>query len=116
MGDYVDASLGIRHGFLRSSDGLNFTTLDVPGAVLTVAEGINNPGTIVGVYLNDIVNFIRHGFVLNNGVFMKVDVPDAQQTEINSINAIGEIGGYYIDSTGVVHGFIGVPARGVPAQ
>jgi probable HAF family extracellular repeat protein len=111
VGDYVDASHGIRHGFLRSSDGLNFTTLDVPNAVLTVAEGINNRGTIVGVYLNDFVNFIRHGFVLNNGVFMKVDVPDAQQTEINSINAIGEIGGYYIDSTGVVHGFIGVPAQ-----
>jgi uncharacterized membrane protein len=115
VGDYVAKSDGNRHGFLRSSNGVDFTTLDVPHAVLTVAEGINNSGTIVGVYLD--ANFNRRGFVLNNGVFMfPVDVPDAQQTEINSINAIGEIGGYYIDSKGVTHGFIGVPARGVPAQ
>ena len=38
VGDYVD-SAGNRHGFVRSK-GI-YTTLDVPGAVLTVAEGIN---------------------------------------------------------------------------
>lgn len=53
--------------------------------------------------------------MLNNSVFTTVDVPDpsgnAQQTEINSINAKGEIVGYYIDSLGVFHGFLGVPVR-----
>jgi probable HAF family extracellular repeat protein len=112
VGDYVAASDGNRHGFLRSSKG-DFTTFDVAGAVITVGEGINNAGKIVGVYL--LADGTIHGFVLNNGVFTTVDVPDpsgiAQQTEINSINAIGEIVGYYIDSLGVFHGFLGVPVR-----
>jgi len=110
VGDYVDAKDGKRKGFLRSSNG-GFATIDVPGADLTIGEGINNPGTIVGVY---VANGNLHGFVLNNGVFMTVDVPDssgnAQQTEINSINAKGEIVGFYLDSNGVQHGFLGVPA------
>jgi uncharacterized membrane protein len=102
-----------RHGFLRSSNG-HFSRFDVPGAYLTIGEGINNAGAIVGVYV--LSDGKLHGFVLNNGVvFTTVDVPDskngkAQQTEINSINANGEIVGYYIDSHGVHHGFFGVPA------
>ena len=42
VGDYVD-SAGNRHGFVRSKG--DYTTLDVPDAVLTVAEGINNRRT-----------------------------------------------------------------------
>ena len=73
-----------RHGFLRSSKGA-FTTVDVPDAVLTVAEGINNPGTIVGLYQAKDGSF--HGFVSNNGVvFTKVDVPGSSVTQIFSIN------------------------------
>jgi probable HAF family extracellular repeat protein len=112
VGNYVDAKDGKRKGFLRTSNG-SFATIDVPGAAITIGEGINNPGTIVGVYVTNGNNL--HGFVLNNGAFMTVDVPDqsgnAQQTEINSINAKGEIVGYYLDSSGVQHGFLGVPAR-----
>ena len=100
-----------RHGFRRSSNG-DFTRFDVPGAYITIGEGINNAGTIVGVYV--LTDGKLHGFVLNNGVvFTTVDVPDskgkAQQTEINSINANGEIVGFYNDSKGVAHGFLGVP-------
>lgn len=40
----------------------------------------------------------------------KVDVK-GQNTDINSINAKGEIVGFYSDSNGVQHGFLGVPAR-----
>lgn len=107
-----------RHGFLRSSKGV-FTTLDFPGADYTIAEGINNAGTVVGVYVvsvlsNDDLNTFRgHGFVWSNGVFTTVDVPDAsghaQYTEINSINAKGEIAGFYYDANGVQHGFLGTP-------
>ena len=82
----------MKMSFVRSSKG-DFTTFDVPGADITVGEGINNAGTIVGAY---VANGTMHGFVLNNGlVFTTVDVPDSsgndQQTEINSINAKGEI-------------------------
>src|ERR1700751_865280 len=95
VGNYVaEDDPARRHGFLRSSNG-DFTPFDVPDAVLTIAEGINNDRTIVGVYTLE--DGTMHGFVLKNltpkgeGVFATVDVPDlegnAQQTEINSINA-----------------------------
>jgi uncharacterized membrane protein len=99
--------------FVRSSKG-DFTTFDVPGADITVGEGINNAGTIVGVYENPPITPTtpNHGFVSNNGVvFTTVDVHDAKETQINSINAKGEIVGFYIDSTDVEHGFLGVPIR-----
>jgi uncharacterized membrane protein len=89
VGDYLAKKDGLRHGYLRSSDGI-FTTFTVPNAVFTTGEGINKDGTIVGFY---ILNNLTHGFVLNDGVFMTVDVPDskgnAQHTEIYSINATG---------------------------
>jgi len=74
VGDYVTKSDGHRHGFLRSSKG-GFTTFDVPGADITVGEGINNAGTIVGFYL---LNGFTHGFVSKNGIFMTIDVPDSK--------------------------------------
>jgi hypothetical protein len=108
VGDYVAASDGNRHGFLRSSKG-DFTTFDVPGAVITIGEGINIPGTIVGLYVA--ADGTVHGFVSNNGVdFTQVDVPNAQETQIFSINAKSEIVGRFIDSQGQ-HGFLGVPTH-----
>jgi probable HAF family extracellular repeat protein len=121
VGDYVtagdvnpDGTAKHRHGFLRSSEGA-FTTIDVPDAVLTIGEGINNAGTIVGVYV--LADGIHHGFVLKKGVFTTVDVK-GQNTDINSINAKGEIvGAYFVGgppeppSNGVAHGFIGVPSH-----
>ena len=56
---------------------------------------------------------------LINGVFTTVDVPDrngnVQQTEIQSINAKGEIVRLHSDPSDVYldhsHGFLGVPVR-----
>jgi probable HAF family extracellular repeat protein len=117
VGDYVNKNDQHRYGFLRSRKG-DFTTFDVPNSAFTIGEGINNAGTIVGYYA-DQVNGLEHGFVLKNGVFTTVDVPDlsgnAQQTQIQSINAKGEIVGLYYDPNDVdlvhSHGFLGVPIR-----
>jgi len=116
VGNYVaEDDPAHRHGFLRSSTG-DFTTFDARNAVVTIGEGINNDGTIVGVYT--LADGALHGFVLKKGgAFTTVDVPDlngnAQQTEINSINTNGEIVGFYIDSkeNGTHHGFLGVPVH-----
>jgi len=48
------------HGFLDS--GGNFTTIDVPGATVTVALGINAAGQIVGL-LDDNTSRFLHGFL-----------------------------------------------------
>src|SRR5262249_8648735 len=101
----------VRHGFLLSQ-GV-YTTLDVPGASLTVAEGINNAGVIVGAYFDAKGN--EHGFVLSQGVYTTIDVPKstatATATQINSINAQGQIVGFYLDVNGTEHGFLGTPAQ-----
>ena len=75
--------------------------------MLTVAEGINNSGDIVGLYLG--MDFTLHGFVLSKAGYATVDVPGSSGTQINSINAQGEIAGVYQDADGNSHGFVGVP-------
>ena len=87
-----------------------YTTLDVPAASdFTVAQGINNAGQIAGLYHDELG--VSHGFVLSNGVYTTVDVPNSIWTEIYSINAQGQIVGAYQDANGVQHGFVGTPAR-----
>src|SRR5208282_3520905 len=48
IGYYIDSS-GQGHGFVRDPYG-NFTTIDPQGSALTIAEGINPTGMIVGAY------------------------------------------------------------------
>jgi hypothetical protein len=108
VGDFVNTinNTLVRHGFLRDSAGKTYTTLDPPGSTLTVAQGINNRGVIVGLYIDS----GQHGFVLSDGVYTTIDIPGAISTEINSINATGQIGGQYQDGVGTMHGFVGTPA------
>ncbi len=108
MGTYVDAN-GDRHGFLLNKKGV-YTTLDVPVAdALTVAEGINNAGQIVGLYAD--AGGTNHGFILSEGVYTTLDVPGSKWTEIYSIDAHGQVVGAFEDAHGVVHGLLGTPAH-----
>lgn len=84
-----------------------FTTIDYPGAVLTVAYGINPAGDIVGGY-SDSTNYSR-GFVFRNGIFTSLEWPGATWTEAYGINPQGDIVGQYGWDDGVtrtVHGFL----------
>ena len=97
-------------GFFRSSKG-NFTTFEVPGAIRTIGEGINNQGTIVGLYVEE--DDSVHGLsVLQNGDFTTVNFPGAVETQVLSINSKGEIVGLYTtEADGPDHAFIGTPIR-----
>ena len=81
----------------------------MPGASLTVAQGINNAGVSVGLYDDAAGN--DHGFIFSRNVFTPIDVPNSTMTRIFSINAQGEIVGSYDDANGVTHGYVGTPAR-----
>jgi uncharacterized membrane protein len=110
VGTYLD-KVSHRHGFFRDSQGI-YTTLDAPTSpTFTVAEGINNSGAIVGWYVKG--NSVSHGFLLTGGVWTTIDVPGAMDTQINSINASGQIAGFYVventDGTTTTHGFVGTP-------
>lgn len=74
-----------------------------------MAEGINNSGVIVGLYLE--ANGAEHGFVKSGGSFTTIDFPKSTLTDVFSINAQGQIVGRYTDTAGVTHGFLGVPAQ-----
>src|SRR4051794_21794055 len=66
------ANAAVYKGFLYS--GGSFTTIEVPGAYLTYANGINDVGQIVGGFA-DSTGF--HGFLDSGGSFTTIDLPGA---------------------------------------
>jgi probable HAF family extracellular repeat protein len=89
-------------GFVRDRNG-NIAIINFPGAVNTVAYGINDLGEVVGQYGNSpfteptgIARF--HGFVWRNGVYTTIDAPfsDAVHTALLGINNAGQIIGTYL--------------------
>ncbi len=83
-----------------------FTSIDMPGATLTMAFDINPRGVIVGSYLG---GGKLHGFSGTPGDFTSFDFPgsDVTFTNVRGINPGGDIAGYYGESTtGRQHGFV----------
>jgi probable HAF family extracellular repeat protein len=70
-----------------------YTTIEVPGARLTTANGINDRGQIVGDFT--VGASAAHGFLRSNGVFTTIDVPGADTTRAQGINNLGQIVGTY---------------------
>jgi len=96
----------VAFGLLLSVQGLTqaqykFTTIDVPGATATEANG-NSTNAIAGDF-ND-AKGIDHGFVFKNGVFTTINVPGAVNTSINGINASGRLAGTWDDGN-ISHAF-----------
>jgi len=80
-------------GGAGSKGAFTFTTIDVPGALLTVAYGINARGDVVGTYV-DATNH-QHGFVRRDDDVTTIDYPNAAGTEARGISPNGEIVGDY---------------------
>src|SRR6266853_2608707 len=87
---------------LANASAFTFTQLDVPGATLTAARGINDAAQIVGFFSNSTGT---HGFLDIGGSFTLLDVPGATSTQARSINNAGQISGVFANSTGT-HGFL----------
>jgi len=108
VGDFIGDD-GFTHGFLLNSGGL--TTLDFPGASDTIAFGINELGTVVGLWdiLDSDGNLIaEHGFIWKNGVFSEVDFPGAADTSVMGINAAGDLVGSWDSglTSPIAHGYV----------
>jgi len=100
LGAFVLALAAIPSG----ASAFTFTTIDVPGATLTNAIGINAHGQIVGAFTDAGGAF--HGFLLDGGSFTTIDPPGATGgTEAGGINELGQIVGEFIDASGQ-HGFL----------
>jgi uncharacterized membrane protein len=75
-----------------------YTTIDFPGAISTVANGIDTAGDIVGQFTDS--SFDLHGFLLSGGVYTQLDVPGASHgTVAYGINDVGQVVGGVFDST-----------------
>jgi probable HAF family extracellular repeat protein len=89
-------------GFIESS-GV-YTTLDVPGADETFAQGVNNKDDVVGYFIDG--SNKTQGFLESNGAYATLSVPGAFATFAEGINDEGEVVGYFEDSSGKDHGFV----------
>jgi hypothetical protein len=86
VGMYRDSS-GLMHGFKRYSDG-HAVALNYPGSAETVANGINDNGTIVGYYSKNLPpNEWKHGFIYSNGKWASLSYPSSKlQTTLQGIS------------------------------
>ena len=95
------------HGLLI--DGGVFTVVDVPGALNTELNGINDALDIVGYYsvlTNSWPGYRIRGFLKQGSVFTAIDFPGALFTAAMGINNLGQVIGYYVDNYLLSHGFI----------
>jgi hypothetical protein len=101
-----------RHGFIWKNGF--FTTINVPNDYPTWGStllGINDHGQVVGSYVDENgdannSNVNRHGFLLSNGSYTTLDVPNSLFTVAEGINNAGQIGGLYFDIDSNRHGFV----------
>ena len=69
-----------------------YHAIDVTGASITNAQGINARGDVVGFYVQ---GGVTHGFLLSDGMIATIDYPGAAYTDARGINAGGDIVGAY---------------------
>jgi hypothetical protein len=93
--------MGTMHGFVRTADGYSAITLPA-----SMHNGATPDGrVIVGLY-RDMMTGLAHGYVIDNGNFVNLDVPNSNFTRGWDINPAGEIVGEFRDLTGKFHGFL----------
>ena len=91
----------------RVAPTFRFTSIEVPGATLTEAQGINAAGQVVGWYYTAAEGRL-HGFVTEGTGFTTIDYPGAFHTDVRGIGPNGELVGNFSaeDEPGVAyHGF-----------
>ena len=108
VGEFIDSS-GVTRGFVRFSDGSFSDPIVDPNDTVgfTEGRGINNSRTVAGDYV--ISDGTLHSFFWSGGTFTEYDVPSTVQTNLLSINDVGDFtGGVDPDGSGIFQGFISV--------
>lgn len=101
---YYEDSTKVLHPFEIDTTTGQYHNIDVPGAVDSVATGINGKGDIVG-WLT-LASGVTEGWLLKGGFFTLFAYPASQQTRPTSINWTDDIAGSYQDRSGDTHGFV----------
>jgi hypothetical protein len=92
-GAYRDLA-GVAHGYVHHSDG-RVSHIDFPGASGTQAFGVNDHGTVIGVYFDAQTH--PHAFLRREGVYRNADLPGGASTFTTpfSVNDLEQIAGEY---------------------
>jgi hypothetical protein len=104
-GFYVDGA-GTTHGFTFNG---SFSTVDAPGTSFNQLLGINDSGTAVGYSSTDPTGAtLQMSFRESGGVFAYISgFPNGTaNNQAVGINNAGTVAGFYIDSGGVLHGYL----------
>jgi len=81
-----------------------YVNFDVPGALNTQPQGVNNSGAVAGYWSDGVTS---HGFLRQaDGALTTFDVSGSIATYAFSINTAETIVGYYLDSNYGAHGFL----------
>ena len=98
---------GVGAGLTAQEAAYSYTPVSFPGAMVTVINGVNRAGDIVGAYRNAASDH-PHGFLGRAGKFTSIDYPGAEDTVANGISPSGDIVGTYnlADTPDVAHGFM----------
>jgi uncharacterized membrane protein len=107
VGNGYDVNFNQIAGYSYDSKKGSFTTLTpVPGSLETLANGINEPGEIVGFLTFDGVTALAY-VRSKKGVYTTFSHPGSSDTEARAKNNNGLVTGLYIDdNTGNLVGFI----------
>lgn len=102
IGSVLDANNHFR-GFIF--DGSSYSIINAPNASDTFFRGISNNGLILGNY-QDATG--THNFVLNNGIYESIDLPqlNGSSIELYGINSSGQIVGTAYGGSSGAYGFV----------
>jgi len=104
VGFYNDKA-GNSHAYQVNQATRVFTAIKIPGAVSTVATGINKAGYIVG-FATDAAGTTSSWLRSPTGQLTTYQFPGGSDTEAFGINPEHQIVGSYLDGNGVMHGFV----------
>src|SRR5438105_11372178 len=99
-GDYLDSG-GAFEGFFFSHP--TFTNYVVPNSTTTIVLGVNNVGDFSGS--NIPTGGIQEAFLNIGGTVTEFAVTNATATLAYQLNTTNQSCGYYIDASGVTHGY-----------
>jgi uncharacterized membrane protein len=108
-GYYINAA-GRGVGFIYDRTTGVRTDVSKANSLLTIAQGINNNGLMVGSDILTGPPTTRPGFVYDVASNLRTDLAIAgmPRTAIRSIADDGEMAGWFIDAGGLQHGFVGL--------
>jgi probable HAF family extracellular repeat protein len=70
----------------------------------TIPWGISNRGEIVGLFFD--TNFNIKAFLLSEGQFTVLNIPNSSASQAHGVNNLGKIVGYFDDFSAARHGFL----------